>query len=56
MAGTAEFQEYGGGRLYGLNRRVNRGPACFSLFVPENRKICPKSMKITKIPRVRACS
>ena len=37
MAGTAEFQKYSGGLLYGLNERVNRGPVCFSLSVSEKK-------------------
>ena len=37
MAGTAEFQEYGGGRLYGLNERVNCRHVCFSLSVSEKK-------------------
>ena len=37
MAGTAEFQKYGGGRLYGLNKRVNHRPFCFLLSVSEKK-------------------
>ena len=54
MASTAEFQKYGGGRLYGLNERVNCGPVCSLLSVSEKKSA--EIYENQKIPRVRACS